>query len=286
MKNNGIYLLWFVFLVTVFPCSVKGQVGYDMWLNYQTVDDSERVQEYRALLSDIYLVGGSKTIDAAKAELNDGLGKLLGEMPNFLNSIPKAGVVAGTIHNSDWLRNLDLDLARLGPEGYLIREIDTDGQSKIIIAANRDIGVLYGVFDLLRRVQTHQNLDDISIERSPKVEYRMVNHWDNLDRLVERGYAGLSLWEWGTLPQYKHPRYTDYARFNASIGINASVINNVNADPEILTDQFLKKVKVLADVFRPYGIQMFLSINFQSPQRIGGLDSSDPLDPFVAQWWS
>jgi alpha-glucuronidase len=286
MKNSGIYLLWLVFLVTVFPCSVYGQGGYDMWLNYQTVDDSERLQEYRAMLSDIYLAGGSETIDAAKAELNDGLGQLLGETPNLLNSIPEAGVVAGTIQNSDWLRNLDLDLSRLGPEGYLIRKIDTDGRSKIIIAANQDIGVLYGVFGLLRHVQTHQTLDDISIERSPKVEYRMVNHWDNLDRLVERGYAGLSLWEWGTLPEYKHPRYTDYARFNASIGINASVINNVNADPEILTDQFLEKVSVLADVFRPYGIQLFLSINFQSPQRIGGLDTSDPLNPDVNEWWA
>lgn len=114
----------------------------------------------------------------------------------------------------------------------------------------------------------------------------MVNHWDNLDRLVERGYAGLSLWEWGTLPEYKHPRYTDYARFNASIGINATAINNVNADPEILTDQFLEKVAVLADVFRPYGIQLFLSINFHSPVRIGGLETADPLDPEVIQFWS
>src|SRR5690625_5354372 len=113
----------------------------------------------------------------------------------------------------------------------------------------------------------------------------MANHWDNLNRLVERGYAGLSLWEWGTLPEYRHPRYPDYARFSASIGINGVAINNVNADPRILTDSFLERVQVLADIFRPYGLSIFLSVNFHSPRSIGGLVSAAPMDEEVRAWW-
>jgi alpha-glucuronidase len=128
-------------------------------------------------------------------------------------------------------------------------------------------------------------LNEISVQSAPKIQRRVVNHWDNLNRRVERGYAGLSLWEWGTLPEYRHPRYTDYARINASLGINGTVINNVNANPRILTDQFLEKVAVLADIFRPFGITLYLSVFFNSPVNIGGLSTADPLDPEVREWW-
>ncbi|MFO7846916.1 MAG: alpha-glucuronidase family glycosyl hydrolase [Balneolaceae bacterium] len=288
MKNRSILPLITLIITFIFTGTAAGQGGYDMWLNYQPVSDAEKLEQYRQQLSGIHLAGESETLEAVRRELDTGLSKLLDHTPDFTGSVPNRGMVAGTPQRSDLIRSLDLDqsLQRLGPEGYLITKTEYDGAELLVVAANEDIGILYGVFDLLRQIQTHQSLDDLSIESSPKVEYRMVNHWDNLDRLVERGYAGLSLWEWGTLPEYEHPRYTDYARFNASIGINAAVINNVNADPEILTDQFLQKVKVLADIFRPYGIQMFLSINFQSPQRIGGLGSSDPLDPEVVEFWA
>src|SRR5690625_7576675 len=106
----------------------------------------------------------------------------------------------------------------------------------------------------------------------------MANHWDNLNRLVERGYAGLSLWEWGTLPEYRHPRYTDYARFSASIGINGVAINNVNADHRILTDSFLERVQVLADIIRHFCLHILLSVNFVFPCRIRGFDSVDTMD--------
>src|SRR5690606_33173860 len=180
---------------------------------------------------------------------------------------------------------LDERLAELGPEGYLVEQTRINKRPALVIAANSDTGVLYGVFELLRQMQTHHSLKDLSVSSAPRVQYRVVNHWDNLNRLVERGYAGLSLWEWGSLPEYRNPRYTDYARINASIGINATVINNVNADPRMLTDQFLEKTAVLADMFRPWGIRLYLSVNFDSPRRIGGLKTADPLDPDVRAWW-
>ncbi len=154
-----------------------------------------------------------------------------------------------------------------------------------MIAANRDVGVLYGVFAFLRHLQMHQPLADLRIVSQPKTEYRMLFHWDNLDRTIERGYAGFSLWDWHKLPDYLDPRYTDYARANASIGINSVVLNNANASALSLTHPYLIKLAALANVFRPYGMRVFLSARFTAPMEIDGLPTADPLDPDVIAWW-
>ena len=154
-----------------------------------------------------------------------------------------------------------------------------------MIAANSDVGVLYGAFRLLRLIQTRQPIDRLDLADAPRLERRLLNHWDNLSRHVERGYAGLSLWDWQTLPRFDDPRYTDYARANASIGVNGVVLNNVNSNADILTPPFLAKVKALADIFRPYGIRVHLSARFNAPMAIGGLPTADPLDPRVRAWW-
>ena len=176
-------------------------------------------------------------------------------------------------------------LTSLGKEGFLIRHYTLDGQHGIAIVANTDIGVLYGIFHFLRLLQTHQSLHSLNITSIPALQYRVLDHWDNLNRIVERGYAGLSIFDWWTLPLYKDRRYTDYARANASIGINGAVLNSVNASPIILTPAWLTKAAALADIFRPYGIRVYLSVNFSSPITIGGLPTADPLDPAVQAWW-
>lgn len=145
--------------------------------------------------------------------------------------------------------------------------------------------MLYGAFHFLRLLQTGQSIERLSLESSPRARVRILNHWDNLDRTVERGYAGFSLWNWHKLPGYIDPRYHDYARANASIGINSTVLTNVNANALILTPMYLKKVKALADVFRPYGIRVYLTARFSAPIEIGGLPTADPLDAKVQQWW-
>ena len=145
--------------------------------------------------------------------------------------------------------------------------ITLDGKKGIIIAAATDKGVLYGVFRFLRLLQTHHPLQALDITEIPAYHYRILDHWDNLNRFVERGYAGLSLWNWFTLPTYKDPRYTDYARANASVGINGTVLNNVNASPLILTPEWLAKAAALADIFRPFGIRIYLSVNWAPPSR-------------------
>ena len=159
------------------------------------------------------------------------------------------------------------------------------GKRATVIAANTDIGVLYGVFRLLQLLQTGQPIDAVSLVEAPRIRHRLLNHWDNLNRTVERGYAGFSLWDWHKLPDYRSPRYTDYARANASIGINGTVLTNVNANATSLTAEYLGKAAALADVFRPYGIRVYLTARFSAPIEIGGLATADPLDPAVAAWW-
>lgn len=156
--------------------------------------------------------------------------------------------------------------------------ISRDGGT-IVVRSCDDAGALYGAYSLLR--------DSVHIprEESPAFPLRLLNHWDNLDGTVERGYAGHSLWDWEALPDSISPRYEEYARKNARIGINGTVLNNVNASPKILSHDYLVKVARLADTFRPYGIKVYLSVNFASPMVLDSLPTADPLVPEVAAWW-
>lgn len=174
-------------------------------------------------------------------------------------------------------------LPAYGNDGYrLISAADGDDTTDDVrIVANTDIGLLYGVYELIARPDFCG--DSVAV---PAISRRILNHWDNLDGTVERGYAGHSLWDWASLPDTLSPRYEDYARANASIGINGTVLNNVNASPKILTRDHLLKVSRLADVFRPYGIRVYLSVNFASPMVLDSLPTADPLDRRVAKWWA
>lgn len=155
------------------------------------------------------------------------------------------------------------------------------------VQANTASGILYGVYEVLRRQQTGQLVKEEII--NPSYQRRILNHWDNLDGSVERGYAGRSLFWRGeedlSVTDNDRRLWEEYARANASIGINGSVLNNVNASPKILSNDLLIRVKAIADVLRPYGIKTYLSVNFSSPARLGGLKTADPLDPAVINWW-
>lgn len=168
---------------------------------------------------------------------------------------------------------------QLYADGFRIEQT-TDG---ITLTSPTETGLLYGAYHLLRLQESGQKVANTT--ENPAFSLRILNHWDNLDLTIERGYAGKSLWKWDELPQQLSPRYEAYARANASIGINGTVLNNVNASPQILSEAYLQKVKALADVFRPYGIRVYLSVNFASPMVLGGLETADPLDKQVSQWW-
>jgi len=211
---------------------------------------------------------------------------LLGTAPRLSETVTRDGaVIVGTPSSSPLIAKLRLHTLALGREGYLIRSVSVEGRQATAIAANDDIGALYGAFHFLRLLQTGQPLQNLDIRESPRVKLRVLNHWDDLDGHVERGYAGASIWDWHKLPDWLDPRYADYARANASLGINGTVLNNVNSKALSLTPMYLEKAAALAEVFRPYGIRVFLSARFSAPIEIGGLETADPLDPEVKRWW-
>ncbi len=260
--------------------------GYDLWLKYDKISDVELLENYRKNLESVYLEDGGETFDIIRKELSMGLGGLLDETVSFKAFdtaenqliVSKFGTLPEVFKNE-----VKMDL--LKKEGYIIKSIKQGNQSYVLVTANSDLGLLYGTFHFLRALQMHESLDGLDIKESPKVDVRMLNHWDNLDRTIERGYAGFSIWNWQSLPDYIDQRYIDYARANASIGINGTALTNVNANALIITPQYLEKVKALADVFRPYGIKVYLTARFSAPMEIGGLSTADPLDPEVIQWW-
>jgi alpha-glucuronidase len=280
-----------IILVMSLACTVSGLMaedGYRLWLRYDRVEDAALRTEYASALKYLVLEKKSPVLNAAENELKIALRGLLGGERVSVGNIGESGaLLLGTPSTSQIISSLKLsaELQQLGDEGYYIFSTTIQGRRSVVIAANKDVGVLYGAFHLIRLLQTRQRIQTLSIKSVPRIRHRILNHWDNLDRTVERGYAGFSLWDWHKLPDYIDPRYYDYARANASIGINGSVLTNVNSNAQILTEPYLLKVAALADVFRPYGIKVYLTARFSAPVEIGGLSTADPLNPAVKEWW-
>lgn len=195
---------------------------------------------------------------------------------------PTVAIAAEELNKAWHGEPLRLEIKRdknLGNEGFRVYR-DKKG---LVLSANNDLGLLYGSYALLR-----DNAAGKAIalrEEIPAYNVRVLNHWDNLDGTIERGYSGHSIWNWDELPDVVSPRYREYAIANASVGINGIVLNNVNASSKILSAEYLAKVAKIADVFRPYGIKVYLSANFAAPMQLGGLKTADPLVPEVAAWW-
>ncbi len=278
-----------LFIVGLLTCSnIIAEDGYRLWLRYDKINNPTTLTQYKKNIQTISIRGSSSTLDIIRKEIKNGLSGLLGT--NIIisgNLLPTPSVWIGKITDLAIQNTNDKEsFQQLGKEGYKIFTRTSGGKKTIIICANTDIGLLYGSFGFLRLLQTNQSIENINISSVPKLNLRMLNHWDNLNRYVERGYAGMSIWNWHTLPGYIDPRYIDYARANASIGINAVSLTNVNANATILTSPYLEKVRALADVFRPYGIKVFLTARFSAPIEIGKLTTADPLNDSVQNWWS
>jgi len=283
------YARWLILLVmaAIFvgaPRMAAAEDGYELWLRYPPAEAS-LAGGYRNAARGLVPGENSPTIQIATAELTRGLTGMIGQAPVPSDTVADGAILYGTPASSPLIAALGLDLADLGSEGYAILSRRIDGHDVTVITANSDVGVLHGAFEFLRLMQTAQPVRDLDIRSAPKVRLRVLNHWDNLNRTVERGYAGQSIWDWQTLPDYTPLLYSDYARANASVGINGTVLNNVNANAQSLTAPYIAKAAALADLFRPYGIRVYLSARFSSPIEIGGLDTADPLNPQVQAWW-
>ncbi|HXG63736.1 MAG TPA: alpha-glucuronidase family glycosyl hydrolase, partial [Blastocatellia bacterium] len=267
--------------------TAKAEDGYRLWLRYDPLP-RQVISAYRSHVTSLVVSGGSATLDAIRAELVNGCAGLLGSPVPVAKEVDRDGaVVVGTPKSSPLIAGLNWgrQLADLGPEGFRIRSVRISSRSVTVIASEGEIGALYGAFHFLRLVQTLQPIDNLDVSQKPRLQLRLLNHWDNLDGSIERGYAGRSLWEWKALPDATDPRLRDYARANASLGINGAVLNNVNARSESLSAEYLRKTAAIADAFRPYGVRVYLSARFSAPIELGGLKTADPLDPEVAAWW-
>jgi len=237
-------------LLFIFPATLRSEDGSQLWLRFsKQVKPVGTIQVIKGKSTDV-------TLALAKQELE---------------CYWKGGDVI-----------LKLDPSRKDlKDGYQISQ----HENQVYMIAGQSVGILYAVYHLLRLQETGAGIPRSGLVEIPAYDIRVLNHWDNLDGTIERGYAGHSLWNWEELPNKLSPRYEQYGRANASIGINATVLNNVNASSDLMKTDYLKKVKALADVFRKYGIKVYVSINFSSPQNIGGLTNSDPLNQEVKRWW-
>ncbi len=291
MKN----FLYSLFLLLI-PTLIYAEDGSKLWLRYQPLS----AKQVKSLSMGISSVVSEESGDCtAITELQYAWKQLTGKELPVAASLKDYSLVIGT-EKSKLIQSLGLqkELQTLGSDGFIIRTMKSKGNKITVIASKGENGLLYAVFNLLRNIQLYVPSSNIlrtiqlssspftfDIKEVPSYKIRILNHWDNLDGTIERGYAGHSLWKWDELPGKLSPRYKEYARANASIGINGTVLNNVNASPEILSNAYLQKVKALAEVFRPYGIRVYLSVNFSSPTALGGLPTSDPLNESVQQWW-
>ncbi|WP_217428624.1 alpha-glucuronidase family glycosyl hydrolase [Microlunatus speluncae] len=247
--------------------------GSRLWLRYPEVDDAALRTTYRELFRYVVDPGDAVVLGSAAAELTDGLSGLLGQ------EVPLRGEVDG-----DGAVVVRVDEAVAGPEGFTIRRGEAGGAAAMIITGSDERGALYGAFHLLRLLQSHKAVDRVDVTDRPRNPLRLANHWDNLDRSVERGYAGNSVFHWDELPQTR-PSYEVYARALASVGINGTVINNVNANAQFISPAMLAKIAPLAGVLRAWGISTYFSLNFASPMILGGLATADPFDTGVKDWW-
>jgi alpha-glucuronidase len=270
-------------LLLMLAAPAQAEDGYDLWLRYRPMEAAAQAQ-YRPLATGIVSEGASPSLNAAKDELVRGLSGLLNR-PVGAGTVADGAVVIGTPASSPLVAGLKLPLNALGREGYLIRSVALSGHAVTVIAGNSDIGVLYGSFAYLRLIQTRQPVGKLDIASAPRLKLRLLDHWDNLDGTIERGYAGHSIFDWHKMPDYMDPRYTILARADASVGINGVSLNNVSADAWMLSPMYMDKVAALADVLRPYGIRIYVAAKFSAPVELGKLKTADPNDPVVQAWW-
>ena len=272
-------------LVYVLAGTAAAETGAEAWLRYSALSP-QAAKTYQRLPRKIVVLDDSVVLKSAQQELVRGTAQMLGETLRVAEkSSPENAIVLGTLTQ---LRALDpaLHLVQdLRPDGYWLKTAKIHGSECLVITASTDRGVLYGVFALLSKMARAESLATLDEVQQPYAPIRWVNQWDNLDGRIERGYGGPSIFFAEGNVRGDLTRDAEYARLLASIGINGCTINNVNAAPGILEDSFIVQVSRVADVFRPWGVQLSLAVDMSSPKVIGGLDTFDPLDPRVAEWW-
>lgn len=278
--------LLLVLALLVIPVEAAAETGAAAWLRYPAIADAVVLSRYASVPATVVAVGDSEVVATAAQELATSLGSMLGRRMTVARALGDGdAIVVGT---GESLRAMLPGVASRQPsieEGFWIGTASDRGRRVLAIVGHGERGALYGSFALLRRVALHQPVSDLDAVEAPVAPLRWVNEWNNLDGTIERGYGGRSIFFEQDRVAADLSRAREYARLLASIGVNACAVNNVNANPRVITDAFLPDLARLAAAFRPWGVRLAVAVDFSSPQRIGGLDTFDPLDARVRDFW-
>lgn len=260
-------------IVVMVVAALHAETGRQAWLRYAELNEASLQQDRNAMPAVVVKLGNSAIVDTAEQELIRGVRGMLGRTLREESTVHRESAIV--------LRT-DADQPR---DAFRIQTVRKGSARDIIIAGQSDRAVVYGVFEFLRKIALNERIDSLDEQQSPYASVRWVNEWDNLDGSIERGYGGRSIfWDAGHARK-DLSRVSEYGRLLASLGINGCAINNVNADPRLLTSALLPDIARIADALRPWGVRVAISIDFGSPKTIGGLPTFDPLDPRVAAWW-
>ncbi len=272
----------------VITYSTEDESGYELWLRYPTISSSNYKAKAEDLIKYIVMPDTSReVVSSAYLELVRGLSGLFDKDIQTKDSLDgDGGLIIGTEEDGAVKELVESENLKI-PEkdGYLIKNVKKG--KALLILGQSDSGVLYGAFRLLEILGTKGDISSLNVSDAPKIMWRVLNQWDNWDGGIGGKHydVGSSIYDWSTLPEMKDTRIEDFARANASIGINTIIINNVNTSYNYIKTEYLDKVSAVADVFRKYGIRMGISVSFAAPSELGGLNTNDPLNKNVIKWW-
>jgi len=257
--------------------ALHAETGYNAWLRYAPLDNPP------ALPAVVSIAAPSVLETSAQQEMIRGLRGMTGRTLREETGLPKENaIVIGTV--AQLAPELHLT-ATAGPDAYVLKTVVSGTRHYLVIAGGDERGALYGAFALLRKIALGDPIATLDEHDTPYAPLRWVNQWDNLEGTIERGYGGRSIFWDGLKSREDMSRVSDYGRMLASLGINGCSINNVNANPKILTPELIPHIARIADAFRPWGVRVMIAVDFGSPKTVGGMDTFDPVEPKVAEWW-
>ncbi|HET9217013.1 MAG TPA: alpha-glucuronidase family glycosyl hydrolase [Terriglobia bacterium] len=272
-------------LLLLLPTLALAESGYEAWLRYAPLEESS-ARRYRDFPAVVVSLGTEAPVQSAREELVRGVRGMLKRQLRVESRVPsEPAIVIGTLTQVRQALPDSIPAGSVEVDGFWLKTVRNNGNRFIVITGQNDRGVLYGSFSLLRKIAFGEPVAELDHKENPYSPIRWINHWENLDGSIERGYGGRSIfWENGRARQ-DLSRVSDYGRLLASLGISGCSINNVNADPRVISTEFLPEIARVADALRPWGVKVVLAVDFGSPRTVGGLTTFDPLDPAVIAFW-
>jgi alpha-glucuronidase len=274
-------------MLFAFALPTPAESGHKAWLRYAAIDNPRLKHGYDSLPAAVVALDNSGVVKAAQGELIRGVSDMLCRTLRSETALPNEdAILLGTLDSVKKAEPAFDAPTDLRTDGFCLKTVTANGHKYLVITAVNERGVLYGTFALLRKMGLQESLAGLNEMDNPYAPLRMVNQWDNLDGTIERGYGGKSIFFEDNNVVTNLNRVHDYGRLLASVGINGCCVNNVNANARVISTDFLPQLARLADAFRPWGVKLFVSIDFSSPEKIGGLDTFDPLNPQVINFWN